>query len=343
MNENIIPINRSYWIDHLRGIATLAVIVVHVSSLMMNNYNGADSNWVIANFFYSSERFCIPIFVMISGTLLLPKAEYFADFYRKRFKRIFLPFIFWSCLYFCYELVKMYLMGTLSTAVTAQLLFNRITEGTSFHLWYVYMIIGLYLFVPVIGKWARNSCPKEIAYFIFFWFFLLFIEPFCPRFISIFALNYFTGFAGYLVLGYYLSLYVEKSKLVTLVAILLVTFGFFVTLLGTFFASKSNNLYYGLLHSYLTPNIALLSVGVFLFIKNNFYRKNNIFYLISKHSFGIYLIHIFILIFLNKLGINGKLFSPAFGIPFTSLLCLLISFIAIFSINKVPLGKYISG
>ena len=88
------------WIFNLRIIASFAVIVLHVSSPIVVNYsNSSLSSWFASNFFDSISRFCVPIFVMISGVLLLGKSEEIHVFIQKRVKRILLPLMFWTFVY----------------------------------------------------------------------------------------------------------------------------------------------------------------------------------------------------------------------------------------------------
>ena len=83
------------WIFNLRIIATFAVIMLHVSSPIVVNYsNNSLSSWFVSNFFDSLSRFCVPVFVMISGALLLGKSEDIVVFLQKRVKRILVTFLF---------------------------------------------------------------------------------------------------------------------------------------------------------------------------------------------------------------------------------------------------------
>ena len=337
--------NRYIYIEYLRVFATLAVIVVHVSGNIVRYFNGVEDHWWIANCFDSSMRFCVPIFVMLSGALLIPKVESIFVFFYKRLNRILLPFAFWSSIYIGYELFHKLSEGNITLIATVKLIFIRISLGASYHLWYIYMIIGLYLFMPIIGKWARNSNSREILYFLLIWFTILFIEPFYPKFINIMELKSFTGFIGYLVLGYYLSSFVGKSKKVNIISLLLILLGLAITIFGTYLISVHKNIYIfsNTFYQYLSPNIVIMSIGLFLIIKNNFEHQSFIITSIAKYSFGIYLAHVFVLIALTKVGITGNLWNPILGIPFTTILCLFLSCGIVYLISKMPFGIYISG
>jgi surface polysaccharide O-acyltransferase-like enzyme len=98
-------IHRSLWIDNARVIATLAVIIVHVATPgVVTDYKTAidlRSGWSIANAYDSISRFCVPVFVMLTGALLVPQTISLRDFINKRFKRLLMPFLFWSVV-FCF-------------------------------------------------------------------------------------------------------------------------------------------------------------------------------------------------------------------------------------------------
>ena len=90
----------------------------------------------------------------------------------------------------------------------------------------------------------------------------------------------------------------------------------------------------------------MVSVGIFLFFKNYQFTNDRLILginFISKYSYGIYLVHVLILIFLSKIGLNNKLFNPILSIPLITFLCLTISGSIVFLLNKIPFGKYISG
>lgn len=94
---------RNYAIDILRSLAIIAVILVHVSGAYVDKFMqlGAE-NWWFAHGINSAMRFCVPIFVMISGALLLGRDESYETFIKKRFLRVFFPYLIWNSLYTLY-------------------------------------------------------------------------------------------------------------------------------------------------------------------------------------------------------------------------------------------------
>jgi len=280
----------------------------------------------------------------------LPKNYEIGDFFKKKFLRLIPPLAFWSLVYIIFSLsVRIIIYGDKITLLEiAQYVLISIQKGSAVHLWYVYMIIGIYLFIPIIGKWARNCSEKEILYFLIIWLFTLFLnQPIISKFKPGIDLTYFTGYLGYLILGYYLSTKSFKNqKKINIISILFIVIGFVITAFGTYFESYYKGVHSENFYSYLTPNVFILSIGIFIFFKNKIssdIKHSKIRNFINKYSYGIYLSHILILSFLYKIGIKWILINPIIGIPFTTLIGLVISGGVVFYMNKLPFGKYISG
>ena len=222
--------------------------------------------------------------------------------------------------------------------------FVKLRDGASFHLWYIYMIIGLYLFFPIICKWLQNSNKNGIKYFLGIWLLTVFIHlPFVKELIPNIDISNFSGYIGFPVLGYYLnkiSLNFDKKKVIY---VLLVLTGILITTFGTYISTKYKGNFYEGFYNYLSPNVILVSVGIFLLFKD-FIRYNSKYILFfSKYSYGTYLIHILVLDVLFKIGLTYTFINPIIGIPITSVFCFVVSTLIIWGVNKLPLGKYISG
>ena len=150
---------------------------------------------------------------------------------------------------------------------------------------------------------------------------------------------------GYIVLGYYLSIRnFETIKHIKLISFLIFVLGVLLTIFGTYFLSIYNGRFTIDLYTYFSPNVIIAAIGLFLFFKHiniinpkvKVIRKT-----INTNSFGMYFIHILVLYWLNKFGLNGAVFSPSIGIPLTTLVCLSISCLLIFVLKKIGLGKLV--
>lgn len=343
--------NKMMWTTNLRVVATVSVIFLHVASEILYQYGCvSDFVWWTGNIYDSLVRFCVPVFVMLTGVLMLSRTYELDDFLKKRFSRIVLPFLFWSFVYAMFSLNDNITSGyKMSFLEILDWIMNLFLNGSSYHLWYIYMIIGIYLFIPIISKWVQNATEKEILYFISIWIFTLFInQPILSNFRINIDLIYFSGFIGYVVLGYYLSIksFAYSKRTINSIAILLIITGVIITIFGTYFLSYRNHNFDEYFYNYNTFNVLIVSIGVFLLFKNleisnPIVTKTTNF--ISTYSYGIYLVHVLVLRFMKTLKIDYDFVNPIFAIPLATLICLFVSAFIVYGINKLPYGNYISG
>jgi len=124
----------NFGIDFARVVACLMVIVVHVAA---TNFYTFSDKWWATNFWDSLTRGCVPLFLMISGALLLNKDESLGVFIRKRFSKIIPPLLFWSLAYLALNNYR---------HVEPLTIMQIFLGPAMYHLWYLYAILGLYLF-----------------------------------------------------------------------------------------------------------------------------------------------------------------------------------------------------
>lgn len=282
------------YISNLRNIATFAVVVLHVTAPFVNQFNKISfASWQLANLLDSMLRFSVPVFVMISGAILLDRSEPLNIFLSKRLKRVFIPFLFWSLVYFIFSYAGHF--EILSVLEFSQLLIQKLSKGTYYHLWYVYMILGVYLFIPIIRKWAQNSTKQELQYFLFLWAITLFINTDVAKYIPSIEVLYFSKYLGYLVLGHYLDKYVETKSAKNSMYSLFFVLGIVLTLISTSYLSVTENKLNTTYYNYLSPNVCLMSIGIFLLGKSCLHTTTKVLSSLDKYSYGIYLIHVLVL------------------------------------------------
>lgn len=335
------------WLDNLRVIATISVVLLHVAAPLLYRYaNLSGFNWLTANFYDSLVRFCVPIFVMITGALLLNKDYPLAVYLKKRVARIIYPFLFWIIIYSIHILLILKDGFQLPFFDILTISASKFGYKTTYHFWYIYMIIGIYLLIPFISRLIRNAKEKQIIYFLMLWFLVVTLtHPIFDEYVPTFNMKYFGGFIGYLVLGYYLSVKnFEKVKSIRLISVVIFTFGVLLTAFGTYFLSVYKDLFTTDLYTYFSPNVMIAAIGLFLFIKHVNITNSKLIAVrktINKHSFSIYFVHVLVLFWLNRFGLIGATFSPTIGIPLTTLACLVISSSLIFLLKKLGLAKVV--
>lgn len=347
---------RILWVDWLKVVAIISVLFVHLSSQYLCDSNLFKAPWYQGLFFESLGRAGIVLFIMASGYLILQKKQQIMVIPR-RLKRIFIPFTFWLVVY---GIVKVLVKGELGSNWNIinllQFIFNGFLDPTivSVQFWFVYMIMGLYLFSPILSNWIHNSNISEIEYFLGIWIIISIINLFNLNLLILDYLMFFTGVIGYFILGYYLTIkqskYLYNRKFGLLLFILGTLLCFFGTLVTSYFSGNQSFLFIQLCD--LTPNALLQGVGLFIIIKNTDFKNlfgkynsliNNIAIKISLTSYGIYLSNILFIKFLEKVGIftnNGLLLIK---IPFYLIVTLIISGLFILLMNKLPVLNYFSG
>jgi surface polysaccharide O-acyltransferase-like enzyme len=177
MNKMINVNTRMVWLDVVRLIAILMVIVSHsVDSLNITSValSSPSVNW--GSIIGSVARACVPLFAMMTGLLLMPIGTMnIGAFYKKRILRVLWPFLIWSTLYNLFPWIAgllgadIELLGHFFPAVGnggsfafIDALHNIITIPLGFslyntHMWYIYMLIGLYLFLPFLFSWIDQA------------------------------------------------------------------------------------------------------------------------------------------------------------------------------------------
>lgn len=228
-------------------------------------------------------------------------------------------------------------------------------------MWFLYMIVGLYMLVPLLRKIVESQ--KLTKYFLFL---SLIFSFFIPQIIDIIQLcnkavgnvlsevvdnmhfHFTLGYVGYFVLGYYLN-QTDISKKLRRVIYIFGFCGFFFTIGATALLSIYLNEARGDFYSNFTLNVLLESVSVFVFFKYNVSRGKvskkvrTMLMTLSKYSFGAYLVHALVLEQLDKLfGVGTLMCNPILVIIVVLTLVCGISYIISWGINRIPfLNKYI--
>jgi surface polysaccharide O-acyltransferase-like enzyme len=339
------------WINSLRLIALFAVVILHTAAVPLGQYGHIPLNtWLAADFYNALVRFAVPVFVMITGALLLHRQYELGDFLKKRLSRVVVPFLFWSLVYVWYSWYNEELdFSKGDTWTNVKLVLHQLKYGSSYHLWYVYMLIGLYFIIPIISKFIRNATKREIEYFLAMWLLMMLLkQPFISRFDPQVDLHYFAGYIGYLVLGHYLTFYVTERRHIarTMFIIFVVILG--VVFWGTYLLYKYNTGLITLLYEPLGPAIVLSSSAIFLMGRFSTVKvpafitqaKN----FACEYNFSIYLSHALVLYFLEDFGINFQLCTPMISIPVTAIICFILSLLLMWLIKKIPyIGSWIAG
>jgi len=338
---------RYFWADVVRVIAISCVILAHIARDPFVSPDIVSQSWLsICNLVFHYCRIAIPLFVMISGALLLNPSYKIkiSDFLPKRAKRILGPFLFWVTLYLLnYSRYTINQGGAVSLQELLLSVYNNQYQASNYgFLWFVYMIIGINLAVPILKKLTDNPEENLLIYCLLLWFCIVVVVPFLNDLFSArLAVKFYVmnGYVGYFLLGFWLSnkKFLKLSQLILITVLVMI---FIFLLAETAFMNDPCN---------MNPLLILLSACVFLTVKEINYKRirSNRFFKriiggISQNSYGIYLCHVLILSVLyslKKKGIItlGALFvHPLIGIPLTFAVVLISSVTLIVLLKKVP-------
>ena len=355
--------SRLFYADFLRAIAIACVILIHNSSDQVEQYGEIPmSNWWAAAFFNGISRFCIPLFVMLSGAFLLKpgKEVSMKELFGKRLAKLFIPLLIWSVIYVVYNYYTGQVQGdeedTIKKFSLPDTLYGFYKGPLMYHLWYLYMLIGIYLLYPFLNIFITGAGEKYLRYFLIIWLVvncgLGIIEKINDSPVGI-ELNGFTGYLGYFLLGYYLNTFSFSRKRLRL-SYLLCIFGFALSVLSPYLLQRLHvENVSEFTESDFTPDLILSVTGLFLLAKNSFHtiNPNGIFgkmiSAVSKESFGIYLVHVLVLdlLFTEERPYHDFLenLSPWAGIPLKALAVLLCAYLISWLIRQVPILRKITG
>ena len=163
---------REVWVDWLRVAACFMVMIVHGTEPF---YLGGDGSLILTktDAFWSAVmdslvRSCVPLFVVASSYLQFPLHREPRDFFSRRVRRVLVPLLFWTVIY---ALVS----GNPVQNFEDLLLNFNYSAG---HLWFVYMLFGVYLLMPLLSPWAEKVEKKELLAYLGIWLFTTLIPLF---------------------------------------------------------------------------------------------------------------------------------------------------------------------
>lgn len=344
---------RLYWADLLRILAMLAVMVQH---LTLNTYWRSwpvDSfNWQTLNFYGGMTKWCVPVFVMISGMLFLqPDREIpMKKLFSKHLLRLGTAFFFWSALYVVYTN-----RDRLSQINGDRLLrmLEQLFTG-HYHMWFVFLIAGLYLLVPLLRPFTAALGKRGMEYFLLLWVVFSAVLPalrLIPgfRLVGVWAdkadVHFAVGFVGYFLLGYYLTAYPITRRMKRGIYIAGILGGFLGTMALSVGLSLYNGVYDESFYKNLSPNILLMSVVVFVFFKEEVSRLRlterwkGWIVTLSGCCFGAFLSHDFFISFAHLLGFTTDTIRPLFSVPVMLVWVAVGSFLTAWLLRKIPFAK----
>lgn len=345
MAETLTNNSRTLYFDILRMLACCLVLLTHSAMPAVDLSHGP-----FYTFFSTLAAPSSELFLCISGAILLPVTKSFSEFYRVRFTKLLYPILFWSVVTTFYFL--WYGEYDIKEAIFKLLLLPfKPVHGVY---WFIYAICGLYLIAPFISKWLVQSNKKELQLFLMLWGITLTLPIFNYFIPGFYDLNgsyynmfcYFGGFLGYMVLGVYLRKYpIEIGGGIgwTLLTNMLIT----ILLLLVIFILRLKDVETSIIVDNLSLFSAIAVANIFTFVQQLSKMKiiQNVapfFENFAKYSFGIYLSHMVIIRSIWLLFSEFRL-HPIIETPMICILSLIVAYIIVRLLSKLPCSKYIVG
>ena len=368
---------RSVYLDLLKVIGIFLMVANHCVDNVTPMERAEPWYNLWGSVYNSFTRPAIPLFMMVTGILLLPTRMEMGAFYKKKISRVMVPFLFWSVLYNLFP----WFTGVLNCAPdTIHLFFKWADTSQAFgdtlknvlmipfnfsafavQMWYVYLLIGIYLYIPVFSAWVEKSDKHSQRIFLGLWAVSLFI-PYLRNYLSVNVFGecswnefglfyYFAGFSGYLLLGYHLVKYpLQWSKMKRdLVAAVAFVVGYGVTLVGFKDATAvpgQSEAMVELFFTFCSPNVALMALAIFLVCQDMTFGSERVNRFITQFSvctFGIWMCHYF---FVGPvyLLVRGWAAPVLLKVLIENILVLLIAFAVVYLIRSTgKFGKKIMG
>lgn len=332
---------RVCYIDALRVFAAFLVVAIHCN--FTPEYSGNKIWTQILGVIGSPSS---ELFLAISGSLLIPTNVSEREFYRKRFSKLLPPFLFWSLFGVWFAVA----FNDVPIQMVPRMLFS-----IPFHAdavgpyWFIYAIAGMYLIAPILTPWILQASIKKLRFFLCLWGISLLLPYTNFIFDDFYSLKgsftsplyMFSGYIGYMMLGFYLRKCEIPVKSPLLNALI-----FLLTLIPIMVVGIKAPQYRSLVMDNLQLLSAIQVTAIFSFFKVMFNKENGITLLcrkITNYTFGVYLIHTFVITLVWR-AIGGYEIYPAYiMLPSVILISFFLSLLVVAIVSKIPFAKRLIG
>ena len=345
--------NISY--DIIRVIALLMIVMVHISAYIVTVFPGtSEAEWFVGNLFNGLSRAGVPMFIMLSGALLLneDKPIKTKQFYKNSLLPISLLTISWIVAYGLFYAVVLPALKGNPISVSDFLYYILFFKGSDYtHLWYMLMVMGMYLAIPVLRLFVKRENKPYITGIIIASLIFQFGSA-TADFLTAnsywnlsdlfakFHMQPVTGFLGLVLLGWYLNEYTLKAKTryILYIAGIVAVSASTLTVYSTIDTIPDIRNY---MYEANTLPAFVYAAALFVFIQS-FCRKNTdgskLLATLSGCTFGMYLVHVIVLEVFVQLILPYKKFgieNPLAYIMILYVIVLIISFVVVYLTGKI--------
>lgn len=329
------------YLDALRCLAICLVILLHVTApVMVSPTLYQSTTWLACMVLDPLVRVGVPLFLMISGNLMLgdPRSKAISPFYKKQLPKLLIPLAVWNVIYFAVSV----LTGSQPLSLLA-FLQAALNQGTKYHMWYIYMLVGIYLICPYLRRLVETCTPKQL---LLLFAIILLPSTLRPAFNQVlpFSVVLFgpmlEGLVGYFLLGWLLGQQ-ELSRRARYLIYLGGAAGYAVHLVGNLLYACPQQSYLPFESGYAFPHY-LIAAALFVWIKTFFSRRGESLHplqaplrFFSQLAFGVYWVHPLVLDVITHLEAGRLPLAPALGLRFV--LTALVSFLFAACVARIPI------
>lgn len=306
---------RDQSLDLIRFIAMLMVICIHICA--KGFFQMGERHWWALNLYESVSRIGVPLFFMVTGALLLDR-EHSVPSLLKRIWRVTVPLFAWSVVY----LLWFRWWGVHNGAWLALILRQPVVA----HFWYLYTLLGAYLFLPVMAGFFQANRLATLLFVLGAWFVGATIVP------TVLALtskeyiginwSFLPLYAGYLVLG---AVLYRKPVFRTppfTAAVLVWLLCAIATAVLTWYRSSRLTHADETFFVYSAPFVALGGAAAFIALREACRRwlvhkpvVQRWLGPVSRLTFGVYLVHVWVIAATDALGYDYRFANPWVWVP----------------------------
>ena len=344
--------SRKLHYDILRVLAAFSVVMLHSAAQFWYDLDIKGTEWIIANSYDAVFRFGVPVFVMISGAIFLDK-EYTLDLkrlYKHNILRLVVLYAIWSAAYGLFDTRTWDWKAAGIKTILREMLNGR------YHLWFIPMIAGIYVLLPILKGWIENAKQKTIEYFLMIFFVLQICSETIRALVLSDEIHYILdlskvemacGYIGYFVLGYYLAHIGISAKVKKVLYALVVPAIVANVVLGLLLAWRVNAPVATIYDSFGIFTF-ILSLALFVFVcekgkKANVGAKSSkVWKELSADTLGVYVMHVGLMEFTEGLGFHSMMIPNIVCIPLYAIACFATCALVAALLRRIPgVGRFL--
>lgn len=327
------PKVKDHSLDAVRSVAVVLVVTIHVAA---PGFSMLAPHWWAFNFYDSIARIAVPLFFMTTGALLLHR-EHSVRSIGRRVVRITIPLLVWSAIY------SQWVVG----AGAGNWPLTILKSPVVYHLWYLYTLAGVYLFLPLFSGFYRTSTPSTRALVLTGWFVGACVLPHVASLTGTYWIgidfSFMPLYAGYVVLGAvsYRDVPINARSALFAFVVWVSCSGLtaYLTCDWTHATGKPSEMFY---ENY-APLVVIAAVAAFITIRyvSSWSRLQakpvrQAMSFVARMSFGVYLAHVLVIHSLQNSDMEFSFGNPWLEVPLNVLgvLCICLLFTAI--VQRIP-------